>query len=90
MTNSKEDSELRTKLKGYNWTSDKDYQLACIAFRELAITKQESDRRVLEMIGEDEEVETYMGWNGETEQEETVARNQLRAELRELLNGDKQ
>jgi hypothetical protein len=27
--------ELRGKLKGYNWSSDKDYQLAVIAFREL-------------------------------------------------------
>ena len=28
-------SELRKQLKTYNWSSDKDYQVACIAFKEL-------------------------------------------------------
>ena len=28
-------AQLRQKLKTYNWSSDKDYQLACIAFSKL-------------------------------------------------------
>lgn len=32
--------ELRQKLKEYNWSSDKDYQLAIIAFRELVPAQQ--------------------------------------------------
>jgi len=31
----KSEQELRDRLKTYNWSSDKDYQLACIAFKEL-------------------------------------------------------
>lgn len=39
----------------------------------------------LELIGEDEQVGTYVGRYGETEYEEEVARNQLRAELRKAF-----
>lgn len=41
--NTPERDELRQKLQKYNWSSDKDYQLAVIAFKELNASHIEAE-----------------------------------------------
>ena len=41
-------SELRKQLKTYNWSSDKDYQVACIAFKELITANYTPNSEVAE------------------------------------------